>query len=205
MEFSNFDLYGKQNEEDEEKEEKQQNLSEIYKEKLLKERTVLVYGEITQDLAREVTSQLLLLAAINDDPITVYINSQGGHVESGDTIHDIMRFIKPEVKVVGTGWVASAGITIYLGADKENRYSLPNTRYMIHQPAGGVQGQSVEIEIEAREIIRVRERVNQIIADQTGQPLEKVRQDTDRNFWLSVDEAQDYGIVGKIITSSDDI
>ena len=204
MEFSNFDLYGKQNE-DEEKEEKQQNLSEIYKEKLLKERTVLVYGEITQDLAREVTSQLLLLAAINDDPITVYINSQGGHVESGDTIHDIMRFIKPEVKVVGTGWVASAGITIYLGADKENRYSLPNTRYMIHQPAGGVQGQSVEIEIEAREIIRVRERVNQIIADQTGQPLEKVRQDTDRNFWLSVDEAQDYGIVGKIITSSDDI
>lgn len=205
MEFSNFDLYGKQNEEDEEKEEKQQNLSEIYKEKLLKERTVLVYGEITQDLAREVTSQLLLLAAINDDPITVYINSQGGHVESGDTIHDIMRFIKPEVKVVGTGWVASAGITIYFGADKENRYSLPNTRYMIHQPAGGVQGQSVEIEIEAREIIRVRERVNQIIADQTGQPLEKVRQDTDRNFWLSVDEAQDYGIVGKIITSSDDI
>lgn len=204
MEFSNFDLYGKQNE-DEEKEEKQQNLSEIYKEKLLKERTVLVYGEITQDLAREVTSQLLLLAAINDDPITVYINSQGGHVESGDTIHDIMRFIKPEVKVVGTGWVASAGITIYLGADKENRYSLPNTRYMIHQPAGGVQGQSVEIEIEAREIIRVRERVNQIIADQTGQPLEKVREDTDRNFWLSVDEAQNYGLVGKIITSSDDI
>lgn len=148
---------------------------------------------------------MLLLAAINDDPITVYINSQGGHAESGDTIHDIMRFIKPEVKVVGTGWVAIAGITIYLGADKENRYSLPNTRYMIHQPAGGVQGQSVEIEIEAREIIRVRERVNQIIADQTGQPLEKVRQDTDRNFWLSVDEAQDYGIVGKIITSSDDI
>lgn len=148
---------------------------------------------------------MLLLAAINDDPIKVYINSQGGHVESGDTIHDIMRFIKPEVKVVGTGWVAIAGITIYLGADKENRYSLPNTRYMIHQPAGGVQGQSVEIEIEAREIIRVRERVNQIIADQTGQPLEKAREDTDRNFWLSVDEAQDYGIVGKIITSSDDI
>lgn len=205
MKFSNFDLYGKQNTEDEEQEEKQQNLSAIYKEKLLKERTVLVYGEITQDLAREVTSQLLLLAAVNDDPITMYINSQGGHVESGDTIHDIMRFIKPEVKVVGTGWVASAGITIYLGADKENRYSLPNTRYMIHQPAGGVQGQSVEIEIEAREIIRVRERVNRIISEQTGQPLEKVRQDTDRNFWLSVDEAKEYGIVGKIITSSDDI
>lgn len=106
--------------------------------KLLKQRTILIYGEINQDLAKSVTEQLLYLSAVSDDPITMFINSQGGHVESGDTIHDVIRFIKPKVKMIGTGWVASAGITIYLAADKKDRYSLPNTRYMIHQPAGGV-------------------------------------------------------------------
>lgn len=196
-------MYFKQEEED--STEKKKDLSTLYQEKLLKQRTVLIYGEITQDLAREVTSQLLLLAEISDDPITIYINSQGGHVEAGDTIHDIVKFIKPQVKIVGTGWVASAGITIYLGTEKENRYSLPNTRYMIHQPLGGVQGQSTEIEIEAKEIIRMRERINNIIAKETGQPLEKVKKDTDRNFWLSVDEAKEYGIVGNVILSSDEI
>lgn len=190
---------------DEEQEEKSKDLASVYREKLLKERTVLIYGEINQDLAKEVTSQLLLLAAVSDEPVTIYINSQGGHVEAGDTIHDVIRFIKPRVKIIGTGWVASAGITIYLGTDKEDRYSLPNTRFMIHQPLGGVQGQSSEIAIEAKEIIRVRERLNKIIAEQTGQPIEKVQKDTDRNYWLSVDEAKDYGIVGKVISSSDDV
>ena len=130
--------------------------------KLLKQRTILIYGEINQDLAKSVTEQLLYLSAVSDDPITMFINSQGGHVESGDTIHDVIRFIKPKVKMIGTGWVASAGITIYLAADKKDRYSLPNTRYMIHQPAGGVQGQSTEIQIEAKEILRMRKRVNKI-------------------------------------------
>jgi len=152
-------------------------------------------------LAKTVTEQLLYLSAINDDPITMFINSQGGHVESGDTIHDVIRFIKPKVKMIGTGWVASAGITIYLAADKKDRYSLPNTRYMIHQPAGGVQGQSTEIQIEAKEILRMRKRVNKLIAKATGQTLEKIEQDTDRNFWLSAEEAKDYGIVGKIVES----
>lgn len=169
--------------------------------KLLDQRTILIYGEITQELAKTVTEQLLYLSAINDDPITLFINSQGGHVESGDTIHDMIRFVKPKVKVIGTGWVASAGITIYLAADKKDRYSLPNTRYMIHQPAGGVQGQSTEIQIEAKEILRMRKRVNQLIAKATGQTLEKIENDTDRNFWLSAEEAKDYGIVGKIIES----
>ncbi|HEM1620160.1 TPA: ATP-dependent Clp protease proteolytic subunit, partial [Listeria monocytogenes] len=113
------------------------------------------------------------------------------------------KFIKPTVKVVGTGWVASAGITIYLAAEKENRFSLPNTRYMIHQPAGGVQGQSTEIEIEAKEIIRMRERINRLIAEATGQSYEKISKDTDRNFWLSVNEAKDYGIVNEIIENRD--
>lgn len=169
--------------------------------KLLKQRTILIYGEITQDLAKTVTEQLLYLSAASDDPITMFINSQGGHVESGDTIHDMIRFIKPKVKVIGTGWVASAGITIYLAADKRNRYSLPNTRYMIHQPAGGVQGQSTEIQIEAKEILRMRKRVNKLIAKATGQTLEQIEKDTDRNFWLSAEEAKDYGIVGKIVDS----
>lgn len=169
--------------------------------KLLKQRTILIYGEITQELAKTVTEQLLYLSAASDDPITMFINSQGGHVESGDTIHDMIRFIKPKVKVIGTGWVASAGITIYLAADKRNRYSLPNTRYMIHQPAGGVQGQSTEIQIEAKEILRMRKRVNKLIAKATGQTLEQIEKDTDRNFWLSAEEAKDYGIVGKIVDS----
>ena len=152
-------------------------------------------------MAKTVTEQLLYLSAINDEPITMFINSQGGHVESGDTIHDVIRFIKPKVKMIGTGWVASAGITIYLAADKKNRYSLPNTRYMIHQPAGGVQGQSTEIQIEAKEILRMRKRVNKLIAKATGQTLEQIEKDTDRNFWLSAEEAKDYGIVGKIVES----
>ena len=169
--------------------------------KLLKQRTILIYGEINQDLAKSVTEQLLYLSAVSDDPITMFINSQGGHVESGDTIHDVIRFIKPKVKMIGTGWVASAGISIYLAADKKDRYSLPNTRYMIHQPAGGVQGQSTEIQIEAKEILRMRKRVNKLIAKATGQTLEQIEKDTDRNFWLSAEEAKDYGIVGKIIES----
>ncbi|MBO0474795.1 ATP-dependent Clp endopeptidase, proteolytic subunit ClpP [Enterococcus sp. DIV0840] len=189
--------------ENEETEEKQQ--PNAFMKKLFEERTILIYGEINQDLAREVTSQLLLLAAMGDEPIKIFINSQGGHVEAGDTIHDMIKFVKPEVIVIGTGWVASAGITIYLAAEAKNRYSLPNTRYMIHQPAGGVQGQSTEIQIEAKEIIRMRERVNRLIAEATGQTYEKIAKDTDRNFWMSADEAKDYGMISKIVKTSDEI
>ncbi|EOH94335.1 ATP-dependent Clp protease proteolytic subunit [Enterococcus pallens] len=191
--------------ENEDNENKTNEIPDVYRKKLLDQRTVLIYGEITQELAKDITSQLLLLSALSDDPITIYVNSPGGHVESGDTIHDVIKFIKPTVNMIGTGWVASAGITIFLAAEKENRYSLPNTRYMIHQPAGGVSGQTTEIQIEAKEIIRTRERINRLIAEATGQSVEKVEQDTDRNFWMSVDEAKDYGIVGKIISTSDEI
>ncbi|MGY3750629.1 ATP-dependent Clp protease proteolytic subunit [Vagococcus acidifermentans] len=184
---------------------KQQDLNSLLTQKMIENRTILIYGEINQTLAKEVSSQLLLLASLSDEPITIFVNSQGGHVEAGDTIHDMIKFIKPEVKVIGTGWVASAGITIYLAAKKENRYSLPNTRYMIHQPAGGVQGQSVEIQIEANEIIRMRERINRLIAEATGQSFEKVSEDTDRNFWMSATEAIDYGIVNQIIETHDDV
>ena len=166
--------------------------------KLLESRSIVISGEINQELAQKVITQMILLQSVSNDPIKLYINSQGGHVEAGDTIH-------AEVHVIGTGWVASAGITIFLAAKKEHRYSLPNTRFMIHQPLGGVRGQATDIEIEAREIIRMLDRVNKLIADATGQPLEKVKKDTDRNFWMSPAEALDYGIVGKLITHYDEL
>lgn len=179
--------------------EKNEQAQGFLMQKMIDTRSIFIYGEITQDLAKEVTQQLLILESISDEPITIFINSQGGHVEAGDTIHDLIQFITPEVRIIGSGWVASAGITIYLAAEKENRYSLPNTRYMIHQPSGGVQGQSTELQIEAKEIIRMRERLNRLISEATGQSYEKVAKDTDRNYWLSVEEAADYGIVSKTI------
>ena len=188
--------------------EKQQNskdTSSVVVEKLLSSRSLIISGEINQELAEKVATQLLILQEMGDEPIKVFINSQGGHVEAGDTIHDMIKFVKPKVIVIGTGWVASAGITIYLAADKENRYSLPNTRYMIHQPMGQCRGQATDISIEALEISRVRERINKIISNATNQPLEKVKQDTDRNYWLNCDEAVEYGIVNKVITSYDEL
>ena len=184
-----------------EKKENTKDLPDIAMEKLLKSRTIIISGEINQALAEKVCAQLLILEEMSNDPIKIFINSQGGHVESGDTIHDMIKFVKPKVIMIGTGWVASAGITIYLAADKENRYSLPNTRYMIHQPLGGFNGQATDIGIEAKEILRVRKRINSIISEATGQPIEKVNKDTDRNYWLNAEEACEYGIVNKIISS----
>lgn len=188
-----------------EKEEKVKDTSSAVMEKLLKTRTIFISGEINQELAEKVATQLLILQEMSDDPIKIFINSQGGHVEAGDTIHDMIKFVKPKVIVIGTGWVASAGITIYLAADKENRYSLPNTRYMIHQPLGQCRGQATDLHIEALEIARVRERINTIISTATNQPLEKVKNDTDRNYWLNCNEAVEYGIVNKVITSYDEL
>jgi ATP-dependent Clp protease protease subunit len=168
-------------------------------EKLLATRTILIYGEINQVLAERVSTQLLLLQQANGDPIKLYINSQGGHVEAGDTIHDMIKYVSPKVQVIGTGWVASAGITIYLAAERENRLSMPNTRYMIHQPLGGVQGQASDIKIEADEIIKMRARINKLISDATGQPLERINEDTLRNYWMDSAQALDYGIVGRIL------
>jgi len=173
--------------------------------KLLKTRAVIISGEINQEVAEKVIKQFLILQQMGDEPIRLFLNSQGGHVEAGDTIHDMIKFVKPRVIVIGTGWVASAGITIYLGADKQDRYSLPNTRYMIHQPLGGVRGQATDIQIEAEEIIKVRNRINKLISDATGQPLEKVEEDTQRNYWLNANEAVEYGIVNKIISSYEEL
>ncbi|MEN6412250.1 MAG: ATP-dependent Clp protease proteolytic subunit [Veillonellales bacterium] len=175
------------------------NQKEKWQEKLLKTRSIIISGEINQALAEKVTAQLLILQEMGDQPIKLYLNSQGGHVEAGDTIHDMIQFVKPRVVIIGTGWVASAGITIYLAADKQDRYSLPNTRYMIHQPLGGVRGPASDIKIEADEIVKMRGRINRLISDSTGQPLAKVEKDTQRNYWLDVQEAKEYGIVNQII------
>ena len=188
-----------------EKNEKTKEMPNIVMEKLFKSRTIIISGEINQALAEKVVTQLLILEEMGDEPIKIFINSQGGHVEAGDTIHDMIKFVKPKVIMIGTGWVASAGITIYLAADKENRYSLPNTRYMIHQPLGGFNGQATDIGIEAEEILRVRKRINTIISEATGQSLDKVEKDTDRNYWLSANDAINYGIVNKIITESSEL
>jgi ATP-dependent Clp protease, protease subunit len=192
-------------ENEKEKEKNDKGSKNNLMEKLLETRTVLIFGEINMKLAQEVTRQLLVLAADSDDDIKVIINSPGGHVESGDTIFDMLRFVRPTVKVIGTGWVASAGALIYAAVDKENRLSLPNTRFLLHQPMGGAVGQASDIAIEAEEIIKMRKRLNETFAAQTGQPLAKVEKDTDRNFWMSARQAQDYGLVGRIIQSVDEV
>lgn len=174
-------------------------------ERLYKARTIVISGEINQRLASRVTEQLLAMSADSNSDITVYINSQGGHVESGDTIHDLIRFVKPKVRMVGTGWVASAGALIFVAVPKEYRFCLPNTRFLLHQPAGGAGGTASDIQIEAREILRMRDRLNRIFSKQTGQPLERIEEDTHRNFWLTAEEAVRYGIVGKIIESTADL
>ena len=168
---------------------------------ILKARTVLVNGQVDQELAQKVISQLIALDADSHDPIKVIVCSPGGHVDSGYAIHDIMKYIESPVITIGAGWVASIGVPIFFGADKENRYSLPSTRFLIHQPSGGAGGQASDIRIEAQEILKIRKKLNELIAHETGQTVEKIAKDSDRNFWMSAEEALEYGLVPKIISS----
>jgi ATP-dependent Clp protease protease subunit len=174
-------------------------------ERLLEARTVLIHGEITSRLAQEVSAQLLALDAESEKDVTIFVHSEGGHVEAADTVHDMIQYVRARVLMVGTGWVASAGVHIYLAVPRTDRYALPNTRFMIHQPMGGGYGRASDIRIEAEELLRTRERLNRSIAEATGQPLEKVALDTERNFWMGPDEAQAYGIVGKIIHNASEL
>src|SRR5690606_8503062 len=175
-------------------------------ERLFAVRTIVISGGIDQEIAERVVAQLLALSAADPKaPITIYINSQGGHVEAGDTIHDLIRFVSPPVRMVGTGWVASAGALIYVAVPREQRFCLPNTRFLLHQPAGGMGGSAADIAIEAKEIVKMRERLNRIFARETGQTLARIEDDTTRNFWLSAEEAKTYGLVGSIIASQDEL
>ncbi|MSU89676.1 ATP-dependent Clp protease proteolytic subunit [Rhodobacteraceae bacterium 2CG4] len=169
---------------------------------LLASRQVIICEGIDQKMAKRVTAQLLALAGESDAPITMFINSQGGHVEAGDTIHDIIQFIKPTVRMVGTGWVASAGTHIFLAAKKENRFCLPNTRFLIHQPSGGVGGTASDIEIQAEQIEQMRERLAQIISATTGTDIDQVRKDIERDKWMNTEEAVNYGILSRVISSA---
>ena len=179
--------------------------SKLEEQLAFKSRYVLVFGEIDDKVANATCRKLLALAEASDAPITMLISSPGGHVESGDAIHDIIRFVRAPVTTVGTGWVASAGVHIFLAAPKERRLCLPNTRFMIHQPAGGAGGQATDIAIMAREIVRTRERLARVIARGTGQPLERVTLDMERDFWMSAEDAIGYGIVSRVIERQKDL
>lgn len=189
------------NDDEEKKENDDKNKSEHLNKVLFEARKVFVTGSINMEMATEICAKLHGMAHVSSDPITIIICSPGGHVEAGDMIHDTIKFIEPEVKVLGTGYVASAGALIYVAANKENRFTTPNTRFLLHQPSGGVGGDASNIQIQRDQIVSMRERLNKIFAKATGQTTAKINKDVDRDFWLTAKEAQDYGLVGKIVES----
>lgn len=173
--------------------------------RMLETRTILLAGQVDEKLAEKVMAQLLVLNSISHDPIRLVITTPGGHVDSGYAIHDLIRFIEAPVITVGAGWVASIGVPILLAAEKDQRYSLPNTRFLLHQPSGGAGGQAADIRIAAEEILKLRSRLNHLIAAETGQSVEKVEQDSDRNFWMDAEQALEYGLVARLIQSAQEI
>lgn len=201
MIYADTKIHFNDDEEEKEKEEKQNGMLPH----MLKARTILLSGQVDQELAEKVISQLIVLDAESHDPIKIIICSQGGHVDSGLAIHDIIKFVDSPVYAIGAGWVASIAVPIFFGAPKEYRYSLPNSRYLLHQPSGGAGGQAADIRIEAQEIVKLRQRLNELIAQETGQTIEKVTHDSDRNFWMSAQEAVDYGIVTKIVNHASEV
>ena len=173
--------------------------------RMLETRTILLAGQVDEKLAERVMAQLLVLNGISHEPIRLILTTPGGHVDSGFAIHDLIRFIESPVITIGAGWVASIGVPILLAAEKGSRYSLPNTRFLLHQPSGGAGGQAADIRIAAEEILKLRSRLNHLIADETGQSVGKVEQDSDRNFWMDAKQALDYGLVSRLIRSADEI
>ncbi len=170
--------------------------------RLLKERVIFLVGQVEDYSANLIVAQLLFLESENPDKdIHLYINSPGGSVTAGMSIYDTMQFIKPDVSTMCIGQAASMGALLLAGGAKDKRYCLPNSRMMIHQPLGGFQGQASDFDIHAREILSIREKLNQILADHTGQPIEKVRLDTDRDNFLSANDAVSYGLIDQVLLS----
>ncbi|HLS82654.1 MAG TPA: ATP-dependent Clp protease proteolytic subunit [Steroidobacter sp.] len=190
---------------DDDKQNKSERLENLVEQLSFKSRFVLLFGEINHTVARATCERLIALAQQSDAPISMLVSSPGGHVESGDAIHDVIRFINAPVTAIGTGWVASAGTHVFLAAEKARRVCLPNTRFMIHQPAGGAGGPATDIEIQAKEILRTRERLARVTAQQTGQKFEKVLADMERDFWMSAAEAIEYGIVSRVVQRHRDL
>ena len=179
--------------------------SAYLEEKAFKSRTLLIFGAITDVLAADVARRLIALDADSDAPIDILVSSPGGHLESGDAIHDIVRFIAAPVNMIGTGWVGSAATHLYLAVPRERRYCLPNTRFLIHQPSGGAGGPASDIAIHAQEIVKARERIARTIARETGKSLEAVLLDIERDRWLTAAEAVDYGLVSRTIERKTDL
>jgi ATP-dependent Clp protease protease subunit len=179
--------------------------SSFLEEKAFKSRTVLVFGAINDQTAADTVRRLIALDAASDAPIDMLVSSPGGHLESGDTVHDVVRFINAPVRMIGTGWVGSAATHLFLAVPKERRFCLPQTRFLIHQPSGGAGGQATDIAIVAREIIKARERIARVIARETGHPLEKVQVDIERDNWMGPEEAIEYGLISKIIERRTDL
>lgn len=173
--------------------------SAFLEEKAFRARTVLVFGTVTDVVASETVRRLLALDADSAAPIDVIVSSPGGHLESGDAIHDVLRFISAPVNMIGTGWVGSAATHLYLGVPRERRFCLPQTRFLIHQPSGGAGGPASDIAIQAKEIIKARQRIAHVIARETGQPIERVLGDIERDLWMAAEEAVAYGLVSRII------
>ena len=190
---------------DDDKTPKADKLDRLEEQLSFKSRFVLIFGEIDDKMAQATCRRLLALSEDSEAPITMLISSPGGHVESGDAIHDMINFVRAPVTTVGTGWVASAGAHIFLAPPKDRRVCLPNTRFMIHQPAGGAGGQATDIAIQAKEIIKTRERIGRVIAKQTGKTYEAVLADMERDFWMSAQEAVAYGIVSRVIEKQKDL
>ena len=192
-------------EEEEQNHDEERSDGDAIASRLLKSRSVLLSGEINKRLAERVIKQLILLEEASEDPIRVFIDSPGGDADAGYAIFDMLRFVSPPVVTIGMGLVASAAAIVLLAAPGDQRIGLPNSHYLIHQPLSGIRGVATEIEIHARELEKLREKINQMIADETGQSLKKVERDTDRDYWLSADEAQEYGLVSRIISSRSEL
>ena len=184
---------------DNDKEKSKEREMDAVTEKMLKTRTILLSGEVNKEMAEKVVRQLLLLEADSEDPIKVFIDSPGGDVDAGFAIFDMIRFVKPEVYIVGMGLVASAAALILLAAPSERRLGLPNSHYLIHQPLSGMRGVATEIEIHAKELDKLRRKLNKLISDETGQKIERVEKDTDRDYWMGAEESLEYGLISKII------
>ncbi|NLW51399.1 MAG: ATP-dependent Clp protease proteolytic subunit [Candidatus Brocadiaceae bacterium] len=175
-------------------------------ERLLESRVVLVADPISSDLAQDVISRLLLLDEQDAKaPIDIYVNSPGGSVDAGFAMYDMIRFISAPARCICTGLTASAAVVVLLAAPKKSRLSLPNSRFLIHQPSGGVRGSATDAKIEADEILKIRSKINQLIADETGQPMERVEEDTKRNYWMGAEEARKYGLITKVVKSRKEI
>ena len=194
-----------QYEKDADTKNKKENTPEVLSEKFLKTRQILLTGEINKELSEKIIKQLLLLEADNNDPIYVYIDSPGGDVDAGYAILDMIRFINAPVYMIGMGLVASAGALILLSSPKEMRYALPNSHYLIHQPLSGMKGVATDIEIHAKEIVKIRTKINELIAEETGKAVEDVARDTERDYWLNAEEAKNYGLVSKTISKREEL